>query len=90
MRIAYETAAAPGRPHNEDFVVAGPDWVAVLDGATAPAGVASGCVHDVPWLVARLGGALAHRLATGRGRACPTWWPPPSGTRWRRTATPAT
>ncbi|MFI7047318.1 protein phosphatase 2C domain-containing protein [Streptosporangium sandarakinum] len=71
MRIAYETAAAPGRPHNEDFVVAGPDWVAVLDGATAPAGVASGCVHDVPWLVARLGGALAHRLATGPREGLP-------------------
>ncbi|MEV8638884.1 protein phosphatase 2C domain-containing protein [Streptosporangium sp. NPDC051023] len=64
MRITYETAAAPGRPSNEDFVIAGSTWVAVLDGATAPAGVDSGCRHDVPWLVAELGGALAGRLAT--------------------------
>ncbi|MEU9836344.1 protein phosphatase 2C domain-containing protein [Streptosporangium sp. NPDC048047] len=71
MRITHETAAAPGRPRNEDFVVTGPDWAAVLDGATAPAGVVSGCVHDVPWLVARLGGALAHRLATGSRESLP-------------------
>ncbi|MET8050558.1 protein phosphatase 2C domain-containing protein [Streptosporangium sp. NPDC005286] len=64
MRISYETAAAPGRPHNEDYVVTGPRWVAVLDGATAPAGVESGCKHDVPWLVAQLGSALARQLAT--------------------------
>ncbi|MER5622540.1 protein phosphatase 2C domain-containing protein [Streptosporangium sp. NPDC002544] len=64
MHITYETAAAPGRPYNEDYVVAGPTWAAVLDGATAPAGVESGCEHDVPWLVAQLGSALARQLAT--------------------------
>jgi len=64
VRISYETAAAPGRPHNEDHVIAGPAWVAVLDGATAPAGVDSGCKHDVPWLVAQLGSALARQLVT--------------------------
>lgn len=65
MLISYSTAPAPtpGRL-NEDFVVAGPNWVAVLDGATAPPGVNSGCRHDVPWLVAQLGTALARQLAT--------------------------
>ncbi|MFI6507638.1 protein phosphatase 2C domain-containing protein [Streptosporangium sp. NPDC050855] len=71
MRISYETVAAPGRPHNEDHVIAGPTWVAVLDGATAPAGVDSGCEHDVPWLVAQLGSALTHRLATRPGESLP-------------------
>ncbi|MGC5012467.1 protein phosphatase 2C domain-containing protein [Streptosporangium sp. DT93] len=71
MRISYETAAAPGRPRNEDYVVAGPTWVAVLDGATAPAGVDSGCKHDVPWLVEQLGAALARQLATRSGESLP-------------------
>ncbi|WP_329518546.1 protein phosphatase 2C domain-containing protein [Spirillospora sp. NBC_01491] len=54
---------------NEDFVVAGPDWVVVLDGATARPGVDSGCRHDPAWLVRRLGGALAGRLAAGAAGA---------------------
>ncbi|MFC4531896.1 protein phosphatase 2C domain-containing protein [Sphaerisporangium dianthi] len=45
-------------------MIAGPDWVAVLDGATAAAGVDSGCRHDVAWYVARLGAGLARGLAT--------------------------
>ncbi|MGN9844120.1 protein phosphatase 2C domain-containing protein [Nonomuraea sp. H19] len=63
--ITYATAPGSERP-NEDLVIAGPSWIVVLDGATAAAGVDSGCAHDVPWLVARLGGALAGRLAVDR------------------------
>lgn len=64
MRISYVTEAAPvpGR-ENEDHVVCGPDWAVVLDGATPWPGVDSGCRHGVPWLVGRLGGALARSLA---------------------------
>jgi hypothetical protein len=60
-RVRYATVAAPGGV-NEDYVIAGPSWVVVLDGATAPQGVDSGCVHDVSWLVRTLAGALAVRL----------------------------
>ncbi len=60
-RVRYATAAAPGGL-NEDYVIAGPTWVVVLDGATAPPGVGSGCVHGVRWLVRTLAGALAVRL----------------------------
>lgn len=63
--VTYATRAGSERP-NEDLVIAGPSWIVVLDGATAAAGVDSGCVHDVPWLVARLGGALAARLSADR------------------------
>ncbi|WP_336206647.1 protein phosphatase 2C domain-containing protein [Nonomuraea sp. LPB2021202275-12-8] len=59
--VRYATAAAPGGV-NEDYVIAGPSWVVVLDGATAPRGIDSGCVHDVPWLVRTLATALAARL----------------------------
>jgi hypothetical protein len=62
MDVRYATEPGmPGRP-NEDYVVCGPDWVAVFDGATAPARVDSGCVHDVPWLVQRLASAVAARM----------------------------
>jgi hypothetical protein len=66
VQISHATQAAPGRV-NEDYVAAGPDWAMVLDGATAPAGVASGCIHDVRWLVRRLGAALAARLTLADG-----------------------
>ena len=61
MQITHATASAPGLD-NEDYACAGPDWAIVLDGATAPAGVDSGCVHDVAWLVRRLAAATATRL----------------------------
>ena len=54
-------AASPQRP-NEDYVLATDRFVIVLDGATEPAGVDSGCVHDVPWLVAHLAANLASEL----------------------------
>ncbi|MGW4801406.1 hypothetical protein ACWEPC_54205, partial [Nonomuraea sp. NPDC004297] len=63
-QITYATRPGSERP-NEDLVITGPSWIVVLDGATAAAGVDSGCVHDVAWLVGRLGGALAGRLAAG-------------------------
>ncbi|TDD08649.1 hypothetical protein E1181_06775 [Saccharopolyspora terrae] len=63
MPATAATIAAPGR-RNEDHFAIGPDWAFVLDGATAPAGVDSGCVHDVVWLVRHLGGALAELLTT--------------------------
>lgn len=47
---------------NEDLVLSGPDFVIVLDGATAPPGIESGCRHDVAWLVGRLGGQLVAPL----------------------------
>ncbi|RKS76043.1 protein phosphatase 2C-like protein [Actinomadura pelletieri DSM 43383] len=62
--------ATPGRK-NEDFVAAGAGWVVLLDGATAPAGVESGCRHDPVWLVRRLGGRMAGLLALADGRPLP-------------------
>lgn len=61
MQVVHATRAAPGVA-NEDYVVVGPDWAVVLDGATASAGVDSGCAHEVAWLVHRLAGAMSARL----------------------------
>ncbi|WP_242902930.1 protein phosphatase 2C domain-containing protein [Actinomadura terrae] len=68
--MSYVSEAAPGRP-NEDFVAAGPGWVVLLDGATEPDGVDSGCRHDPAWLVRRVGGQIAARLALEGGQPLP-------------------
>lgn len=62
MQVSYATAAVPGQV-NEDYLICGPHWWGVFDGATAPAGVDSGCVHDVRWLVERLAAETARGLA---------------------------
>ncbi|GAA3225363.1 integrase [Actinocorallia longicatena] len=58
MRITV--ASEPGRAdrENEDFAGAVPGAALVVDGATAPPGVASGCVHSVAWYARTLGGLL--------------------------------
>jgi len=61
MQITYATEPGDDQP-NEDFILAGPEFVVVLDGATAPPGIPSGCIHDVRWLVRHLGGRLALQL----------------------------
>ncbi|MGI5165370.1 protein phosphatase 2C domain-containing protein [Spirillospora sp. CA-253888] len=66
MQVIYASEATPGRP-NEDYIVAGPGWVVLLDGATARPDVDAGCAHDPGWLVRRLGGVLAGRLAAEDG-----------------------
>ncbi|WP_042390295.1 hypothetical protein [Streptacidiphilus melanogenes] len=58
MEIRYSCEPSPDTAANEDFVLAGPNFALVLDGAT-PSGLPTGCVHDVPWFVARLAGQLA-------------------------------
>ncbi|WP_329085143.1 protein phosphatase 2C domain-containing protein [Actinomadura citrea] len=68
--MSYVSVATPGR-ENEDFVAAGPGWVVLLDGATAPQGVDSGCRHDPAWLVRRLGGRIAALLALEDGKPLP-------------------
>lgn len=61
MQISLATASTPGRL-NEDYVAAGTDWAIVLDGATPPAGINSGCIHNVRWLVKHLASAVSSRL----------------------------
>lgn len=64
MQITYATEAAPGYV-NEDRAVCGDGWAVVLDGATAPEGVDSGCIHDVSWLVNRLAAAITRAMLLG-------------------------
>jgi hypothetical protein len=64
MQIIQASENAPGLV-NEDYAVCGSNWAVLLDGATAPQGVNSGCIHDVPWLVRHLAAALATRIVVG-------------------------
>ncbi len=62
MYITSASASTPGRI-NEDYVCTGGDWAVILDGATAPPRIDSGCVHGVPWIVRQLTARVAYRLA---------------------------
>ena len=61
MQFTVASEPSPGRP-NEDLAVIGPGWAILLDGATAPEDIDSGCIHDVPWLVRHLGSELVRSL----------------------------
>ncbi|UGQ10024.1 protein phosphatase 2C domain-containing protein [Yinghuangia sp. ASG 101] len=61
MQVTYISEPTPGGV-NDDFVIAGERFVVVLDGATQLS--ESGCIHNVPWLVKRLGTQLATALVT--------------------------
>lgn len=65
MHVSAATRPAPGTV-NEDTFLLGPRYAAVLDGCTDP-GRDSGCIHDVPWLVARLSGHLGTVLTHNQG-----------------------
>jgi hypothetical protein len=67
MQIVSATEPTPGQV-NEDFVITGPTWALVLDGATTRADVNTGCIHDVPWLVGHLGTEFARLLTTSPAR----------------------
>lgn len=75
MRVLI--ASEPGSPkgENEDFAAAAPGLLVMIDGAGAPAGLESGCVHSVSWYASHLGGLLlasAAKLAVGLDEALAT------------------
>lgn len=59
MHVTFATE--PGSPDhpNEDVVLATPRLVVVADGATAPAGLDTGCVHGTVWYVNQLAAQIA-------------------------------
>lgn len=69
MRVDACSVAAPDQPDNEDQTLQYGDLLAVLDGATAPAGFDTGCRHGPAWYVRRLAARLA--LATAAAPADP-------------------
>lgn len=65
MQTICASESTPGQA-NDDYAICGPDWAMVLDGATAPAGVDSGCIHDVPWLVRHIAASLSNGLTVSQ------------------------
>lgn len=58
MQVVIATdPGSPDRP-NEDFAAAGLGAAVLLDGATTPADVDTGCIHGVAWYARTLGAAL--------------------------------
>jgi Protein phosphatase 2C len=58
MRVMLATdPGTPGWP-NEDFAAIAPGAAVLLDGATTPRGVNTGCVHGVAWYARTLGTTL--------------------------------
>jgi len=53
-------ATEPAWPdrQNEDFYLASPEVVVLIDGAGTPPGSETGCTHGVAWFARRLGGAM--------------------------------
>ncbi|WP_441251016.1 protein phosphatase 2C domain-containing protein [Kitasatospora sp. McL0602] len=58
----------PGRT-SEDFAAATPEALVLLDGASAPVGMESGCRHGTAWYVRRLGVHLLARLTDRSDRS---------------------
>jgi hypothetical protein len=54
--------SADGDGHNQDWVIATPTAVIVLDGVTSPEDMSTGCIHGVRWYVRQLGAAILHEL----------------------------
>ncbi|HTA10336.1 MAG TPA: integrase, partial [Streptosporangiaceae bacterium] len=55
------TAPARSAADNEDFAAVAPSAAVLLDGASMPTGVESGCAHGVAWFARTLGSALLAR-----------------------------
>jgi hypothetical protein len=58
MRVAMATDPGSASWPNEDFAAAAPGAAVLLDGATSPANVDTGCIHGVAWYARTLGTAL--------------------------------
>ncbi|MET8140000.1 integrase [Sphaerisporangium sp. NPDC005288] len=62
MKVTFATHAGhPNRP-NEDWLVATPQFVILLDGAGGPSEDGGGCIHGVAWFVRHLGAELLGAL----------------------------
>lgn len=62
MQVAITTQPAPGGAVNEDFIVATDKVVILLDGASVPQGLETGCRHGTAWYVGQLGIRLLDQL----------------------------
>jgi hypothetical protein len=63
MQVTLASRRSPDATSNEDFIAATPGVVVVIDGASVPPGLATGCVHSTAWFAHRLGAQLLALLS---------------------------
>ena len=64
MQVTLASRPSPDATSNEDFIAATTSVVVVVDGASVPPGLATGCVHGTAWFARRLGTQLLGLLTT--------------------------
>jgi hypothetical protein len=64
MQVTLASRRSPDATTNEDFIAATTSAVVVIDGASVPPGLATGCVHGTAWFAGRLGVQLLGLLTT--------------------------
>jgi hypothetical protein len=69
MQVTLASRPSPDATTNEDFLAATPEVVVVIDGASVPPGLGTGCVHGTAWFTRRLGTQLLMLLATQADRS---------------------
>ena len=69
MQVTLASRRSPDATTNEDFIAATPGVVVVIDGASVPAGLGTGCRHGTAWFARRLGTQLLALLTTQPDRS---------------------
>jgi len=69
MQVTLASHRSPDATSNEDFIAATAGVVVVIDGASVPAGLGTGCVHGTAWFARRLGTHLLALLTTQADRS---------------------
>jgi hypothetical protein len=64
MQVTLASRHSPQAASNEDFIGATAGAVVVIDGASVPPGLATGCGHGTAWYARRLGTQLLASLST--------------------------
>jgi len=69
MQVTLASHRSPDATRNEDFIAATTSAVVVIDGASVPAGLETGCIHGTAWFARQLGTQLLTLLSTHIGRS---------------------
>ena len=69
MQVTLASRRSPDATSNEDFIAATASVVVVVDGASVPPGLATGCMHGTAWFAHRLGTQLLGLLTTQAGHS---------------------
>jgi hypothetical protein len=64
MQVTLASRRSPDATNNEDFIAATAGVVVVIDGASVPPGLGTGCRHGTAWFARRLGTQLLALLTT--------------------------